>query len=106
MKAQITSIKPTESKYGGKFYYVFFKDVYGKSYKTCLYPNMRNFQRWRTVLKVGSVLTHLSLKQKGMIDADSFFNFVGIKPIPNKDSYLKIENEQQRERERIQPKLF
>ena len=100
MKAQITSIKPTLSKYGGKFYYVFFKDDNGKSFKTCLFPTMRNFPRWKSVMKVGAILTNLKIKEKNLIDADSWFNFIGIQPVPNrKESIKKNSNE-------YQPKLF
>ena len=90
MKAQITRITPTLSKYGGKFYYVFFKDDNGKSFKTCLYPTMRNFLRWKTVMKVGAVLTNLSIKEKNLIDADSWFNFIGIQPIEKNSHQTKL----------------
>ena len=67
---------------------------------------MRNFARWKTVMKVGAVLTDLSLKDNKLIDADSRFNFIAIKSIPNKDSYLKVETEKRKVEELIQPKLF
>jgi len=101
MKAQITSIKPTLSKYGGKFYYVFFKNEQGESYKTCLYPNMRNFARWRSVMKQGAVLTNLIVKSKKLIDADSHFNFIGMQKIPSRAKALQINKP-----EVIQSKLF
>ena len=79
MKAQITSFKQQESKYGDTFYYVFFKDKEGKSLRSCIYQNMRNFAKWKRILKPGMVLDNLSLKQKGLIDADSSFQIVGIR---------------------------
>tara|TARA_R110000751_G_scaffold82206_2_gene165494 strand:- start:272 stop:583 length:312 start_codon:yes stop_codon:yes gene_type:complete len=79
MKAQITSFKTQQSKYGQTFYYVFFKDENGKSFRSCIYVNMRNFEKWKSILKSGMVLDNLRLKQKGLIDADSNFNVVGIR---------------------------
>lgn len=86
MKAQITSFKKHKSKYGDIFFYVFFKDENGQSFKTCLYTNMRNFQKWDKVVKPGMVLDNLSLKRKGLIDADSQFQIIGVKEfkIPEK----------------------
>ena len=81
MKAQITSFKEQKSKYGDTFFYVFFKDQNGQSLKSCIYPNMRNFQKWDKVVKPGMVLDNLKLKHKGLIDADSQFQVVGIKEI-------------------------
>lgn len=79
MKAQITSYKTQQSKYGKSFYYVFFKDENGKSFRSCIYVNMRNFEKWKRVLKSGMVLDNLKLKQKGLIDADSNFNVIGVR---------------------------
>ena len=90
MKLQITSYKNTPSKYGGFFYYVFFKDDAGKNYKSCIYPNCRNFNKWRSVLKRGSVLDNLVLKSAGLVDADSNFNFLGIKQSKPKPQQPKL----------------
>lgn len=79
MIAQITSYKQQKSKYGDAFFYVFFKDQDGKSFRSCIYQNMRNFSKWKNVLKNGMVLSNLVLKQKGLIDADSNFQILGIK---------------------------
>ena len=79
MTAQITSYKTQQSKYGDTFYYVFFKDDQGKSLRSCIYQNMRNFIKWKNVLQSGMVLSNLKLKRKGLIDADSNFNIVGVK---------------------------
>ena len=35
MKAQITSFKQQSSKYGDRFFYVFFKNQDGKSFRSC-----------------------------------------------------------------------
>ena len=85
MKAQITSFKKHNSKYGDVFFYVFFKDQNGQSLKSCIYPNMRNFQKWDKVVRTGMVLDNLKLKHKGLIDADSQFQVVGIKEIKKPD---------------------
>lgn len=79
MKAQITSFKSQKSKYGDTFFYVFFKDQNGKSFRSCIYENMRNFAKWKRILKPGMVLDNLSLKSKGLIDADSQFQIIGVK---------------------------
>jgi len=78
MIAEITKIKKKPSRYGGYFYYVFFKSNKGKSYYSCLYPKMRNFIRWRKVLKVGTLLKNLHLVRghKNIIDADSKFKVI------------------------------
>ena len=97
MKAQITSFKQHKSKYGDIFFYVFFKDQNGQSLKSCIYLNMRNFQKWDRVVKPGMVLDNLKLKKKGLIDADSQFQVLGIKEI--KKPIISVPNE-------VQNKLF
>ena len=97
MKAQITSFKQHKSKYGDIFFYVFFKDQNGQSLKSCIYPNMRNFQKWDRVVKPGMVLDNLKFKKKGLIDADSQFQVLGIKEI--KKPIISVPNE-------VQNKLF
>ena len=72
-------IQKKSSRYGGHFFYAFFKGDDGNSYYTCLYPKMRNWSRWKKVLKVGAMFTNLK-KVKGnpkLIDADSKFSIVG-----------------------------
>ena len=88
MKLQITSFKNTPSKYGGFFYYVFFKDEAGKNYKSCIYPNCRNFNKWRSVLKRGAILNNLI--SAGLVDADSNFTFLGIKQSKPKPQQPKL----------------
>lgn len=76
MIATIIKIQKKQSRYGGYFYYCFFKDVSGQqTYYTCLFPKMRNFARWKKVMDVGTTLSNLTLvkgKDK-LIDADSRF---------------------------------
>ena len=71
----IMSLKKKPSKYGGIFYYVFFKSQNGESYYSCIFPKMRNYQRWKKVLKEGVTLKDLKLVKgkKNLIDADSRF---------------------------------
>lgn len=79
MIATITKIQKKSSRYGGHFFYVFFRSIDGKkSYYSCLYPKMRNFARWKLVMDIGTTLTNLKLvkgKPK-LIDADSKFVIV------------------------------
>jgi hypothetical protein len=72
MKATLLKTKEHISKFGGKFYYAFFKGEDGKSYRSCLYPNYGNFPRWLPFIgKEGILLDGLNPKGS-MIDADSF----------------------------------
>jgi hypothetical protein len=79
MTAEIIKIQKKPSKYGGDFYYAFFKGLDGKNYYTCLYPKMRNFSRWSKILGTGVTLTNLRVVKKNpkLIDADSKFEVVG-----------------------------
>ncbi len=79
MKAELVKIEKKPSRYGGYFFYAFFKGVEdGKPYYTCLFPKMRNFSRWKKVMKTGLIFSELRLvKGKGnLIDADSRFKTV------------------------------
>ena len=65
--------KKLTSKFGGDMYYLFFNDG-EKSYRTCIYSNFRNFQKWEKLIKnitKGDIVNGLVIKSKGMIDADS-----------------------------------
>ena len=83
MRVVITKVEQKRSKYGDIFYYVFFKDSDKNSYKTCIYPKMRNYQNWIGKLKAGLMLDNIDVKMsnKKLIDADS-------KPIVYKDLTL------------------
>ena len=73
MRVVITKVKKERSKYGDIFYYVFFKDREGNSYKSCIYPKMRNYTNWIGKLKAGLMLDNINVKMsnKKLIDADS-----------------------------------
>ena len=79
MTAEIIKLQKKKSRYGGFFYYVFFKSLTGKSYYTCVYEKMRNYSRWKKILDVGVTLTGLKLSSKkpNLIDADSRFEKIG-----------------------------
>lgn len=73
MKATLLRTQEGVSKYGGKFYYAFFKGEDGRSYRSCLFPTCGNFMRWRGFIgKKDIVLDGLVLKGRDLIDADSF----------------------------------
>lgn len=74
-KLLTTGIKERESKYGGRFYYVYFKEYEtGKSYKTCISPNYRNYKNWRSLIECfkDKVVEVENARANGnLIDADS-----------------------------------
>lgn len=74
-KLLMTGCKERESKYGGTFYYVYFKDYEtGVSYKTCVSPNYRNFKNWRSAIESfkDKVVEVENVRANGnLIDADS-----------------------------------
>ena len=70
MKAQVLKIQKQKSKRTGYFYYVFFKSIpEGKSYRSCVGTEFRNFGNW-TGICPGMVLDNLEVRGK-MVDADS-----------------------------------
>jgi len=74
-----TYLKHTKkpSQFGGFFYYIFVKGDDGKSYRTCIGSNYRNFIKWQNVINTaqkGDTLVNLKTtfyKGKPIIDADS-----------------------------------
>ena len=74
--AQLQNISKHPSKYGGEFYYLFFKDIEtGKGYKSCVSPNYRNWTKWDKIIEnfqLGKtvILSNLIIKN-GLVDADS-----------------------------------
>lgn len=75
---QTTKIERKSSRYGGIFYYLFFKCLTcGHSYRTCLGPKMRNYARWSEIVdgvkaEQTFALTNLIVKPgTRLIDADS-----------------------------------
>jgi len=79
MKAMVMGRKVNTSKYGGKFYYVFFKDNEGKSYRTCIHDKCRNFNKWKSVVESNSnpILDNLNVIKETLVDADSNFTIIG-----------------------------
>lgn len=71
MTATIITIQRKLSQYGGYYFLVMFKGEDGRSYMTYVYPRMRNYARWKPLLKEGITLTNLNVKSKTLIDADS-----------------------------------
>ena len=78
MIATLMKLEKRPSRYGGHFFYAFFKTSDGQSVYTCLYERMRNYKRWKKVLKVGTVFSKLRLVKgkKNLVDADSKFSIV------------------------------
>jgi len=77
--ATITKIQEKESysRYKGIYYLVYFKDnSNNKMCYTYIYPKMRNFVRWKNILKEGIVLTGLEIYKGRLINADSRFTVV------------------------------
>jgi len=85
MEARIMKVDEKRSKYGGIFYYVFFKDLNsGKSLRSCIDPEMGNYKRWHEFLKPGTVLGNLRTitRRDGsvLVDADSLPEFIRMEP--------------------------
>ncbi len=52
MKLKILNIVKRPSKYGGFFYYIYFKSLNeGNSYKTCVAENYRNYKNWKNIIQ-------------------------------------------------------
>ena len=83
-KAIIMGINERPSKFGGIFYYIYFKDAEnGKSDRTCVYPNFRNFKHWKHIISKWSehttiTLDNLIVRSNNMVDADSIPTVVEI----------------------------
>ncbi len=74
MKATITIIKKELSNYGGDAFLIGFSGEDGKSYRTWVYENCGNYQRWRQIIAkgVGTAVGNLNIKSGRLINADSF----------------------------------
>lgn len=72
MKGTLLRTQEQPSKFGGKFYYFFFKGEDGKSYRSCMYPNYGNFARWKGFVGRTNVSLDGLIAKGSMIDADSF----------------------------------
>ena len=74
MICEILKFVKKPSRNGGYYYHTFLKGVdNGQAYFTYLAPKMRNWSRWKKVLKKGVVLKGLRIKKGKLIDADSRF---------------------------------
>lgn len=79
MRAKIIKVVEKDSRYGGCFYYIFFKGEDGKNYKSCVYPQCGNYKRWAEIIQrylkepAEIWLRGLVLKGEKLIDADSLF---------------------------------
>lgn len=79
MKMTVLKIKPTKSKYGKDFFYIFLKADNGSSFKTCAYPAFGNYKRcgWDKVVSmgVGTILDYgdIPITSKGLVSADICF---------------------------------
>lgn len=77
IEAKITGSSKIASKYGGHFYYIYFKGFDGKAYRTCADPKCRNFKKWEALMKTYNEtkkeiwITDMNLKKDSLIDADS-----------------------------------
>ena len=88
MMLQAIKVEEKESRYGGKFYYLFFKDPNAaqgtRSFRTCIYPQYGNFRRWQPVVeavKRGEEVLLINLCKRGrLVDADSQFTRIQPKP--------------------------
>ena len=92
MKAELTGVSRKKSKYGNDFYYLFFKGDDGKSYKTCIYSNMRNFEKWKKyiILPRGSIIGNLRVKEKNLINADSTPKLIAMPKFNNEPKVKKV----------------
>ena len=74
-KLLVTGVKERDSKYGGKFYYVYFKEYdTGKTYRTCLSPSYRNYKNWTKLMNNynDKIVEVENVRANGnLIDADS-----------------------------------
>lgn len=72
MRATLLKTEKRVSKFGGNFWYVFFKGEDGKSYRSCLYPACRNFLRWQPFIGKEGVELEGLIARGRLIDADSW----------------------------------
>ena len=76
LTAQLQKVQKHPSKFGGDFYYLFFKDTTtGKTYRSCVSPSYRNWSNWRAIVENFNenqqvIVSNLVLKGN-LIDADS-----------------------------------
>lgn len=81
MKATLTQKTWEQSRYGGMVFFLTFKGEDGKSYRTWISPQNRNFRHWKSIVEdapAGTLIDGLLVKTKNLIDADS-------RPVPERD---------------------
>jgi hypothetical protein len=77
MIATIIKVTEKDSKYNtkGMYYDVLFRtEATGGYYRSCIFPDCNNFNRWKGKLIVGNTFSNLNMidiKGKPFIDADS-----------------------------------
>lgn len=79
MTGKIIKITIKPSRYGGEFYYLFFKCIDGQSYKCPTSNKFGNFRRWYPIInkfqREGHEIWLTNLLTRGkIIDADSMFS--------------------------------
>ena len=72
MIATLLKTVEKKSKFGGTFFYAFFKTSEGKSCRACLYPNFGNFKRWQPFINREKVVLNGLAIKGNLVDADSF----------------------------------
>lgn len=103
LKIQVNPSKKT----GGEVYQLMFKDVdTGESYSTWVDTGFRNYENWRGLMSVQTVLDNLRVVKKGLIDADSRPILVEPKDIlPGQLSIVEVLKEGGSDEEAIQHNL-
>ena len=78
MILKVTKVDERPSRFGSCFFYIFFKNLEsGKSYKTCVGPDYRNFGHWQPVIKAFEnnrdsdiIVRNTRVKKGNLLDAD------------------------------------
>jgi hypothetical protein len=72
MRAILQKTSEQPSRFGGKFYYAFFKLEDGRSSRSCLSPTCKNFFRWKPFIGKQNVELDGIVLKGNMVDADSY----------------------------------
>ena len=76
MTLRINNIVKQPSKYGGYFYYIYFKCIEdGRSFKTCVAESYRNYKNWKEIIETfdktkKTMINNVRIKNN-LVDADS-----------------------------------
>ena len=82
-KLKVLSINKQPSKYGGEFYYIFFKNIdTGSSLKTCVADSYRNYKNWKNIIEKFNnneevIITNVRINTS-LVDADSLPEIVEV----------------------------